>query len=82
MFFFFFAVELFVLCRVSDEKKRRFESALKAPSARIIQIRGVLFVLVNSMALEGDGCEFCMEAELELRQISTHLKCAKVNFSV
>ena len=65
--------------RIDDHKRRRFTSAYNAPSVRMIQIRGSIFVLINSMALEGDGCSMCAEAEEKIKQISDDLGCAQVS---
>ncbi|KAH0512909.1 Metallophosphoesterase 1 [Microtus ochrogaster] len=35
------------------------------------------FVMVNSIAMEGDGCSICSEAEAELREISRKLNCSR-----
>ncbi|XP_034498026.1 metallophosphoesterase 1 isoform X4 [Ailuropoda melanoleuca] len=35
------------------------------------------FVMVNSVALEGDGCHICSEAEAELIEISRKLNCSR-----
>ncbi|XP_038952910.1 metallophosphoesterase 1 isoform X4 [Rattus norvegicus] len=35
------------------------------------------FVMVNSVAMEGDGCTICSEAEAELREISRKLNCSQ-----
>ena len=35
----------------------------------------VRFILLNSMALEQDGCALCEKAEQELKQVSSKLKC-------
>ncbi len=40
--------------------------------------RGNVFVLINSMALEGDGCNMCREAEEQLEVISHRLRCSQV----
>ena len=45
----------------------------------MLNIRGVVFVLLNSMAMEGDGCGMCRETELALRKVSQRLQCAKVS---
>lgn len=34
------------------------------------------FVMVNSVAMEGDGCNICSEEEAELRKISRRLNCS------
>ncbi|OXU26431.1 hypothetical protein TSAR_004113 [Trichomalopsis sarcophagae] len=56
---------------------QRFTTGMNAPSVRRISIRGNHFVLVNSMALEGDGCFLCRPTEVAVNKISKHLKCAK-----
>ena len=33
--------------------------------------------MVNSVALEGDGCNICSEAEAELMEISHKLNCSR-----
>lgn len=35
------------------------------------------FVMVNSMALEGDGCTICSGEEAELLEISHRLNCSR-----
>lgn len=35
------------------------------------------FVMVNSVAMEGDGCSICSEAEAELRELSRKLNCSR-----
>ncbi|XP_076243466.1 per1-like protein PGAP5 [Calliopsis andreniformis] len=56
---------------------QRFINGLKAPSVKRVSIRGNHFVLINSMALEGDGCFLCRPTEIALNKIARHLKCAK-----
>jgi hypothetical protein len=38
---------------------------------------GLSFVMVNSVAMEGDGCIICSEEEAELREISRKLNCSQ-----
>uniref|UniRef100_A0A914VQE3 Calcineurin-like phosphoesterase domain-containing protein n=1 Tax=Plectus sambesii TaxID=2011161 RepID=A0A914VQE3_9BILA len=45
-------------------------------SVDIVDVRGNIFVLVNSMAMEGDGCQLCRAAEQEIVQIGRSLRCA------
>jgi hypothetical protein len=49
------------------------------PSQQVLlsKRRGVHFVLVNSMALENDGCRFCSKAQQDLAKLSTRLNCLK-----
>lgn len=35
------------------------------------------FVMINSVALEGDGCDICSRAEAELLEISHWLNCSR-----
>ncbi|KAJ9585291.1 hypothetical protein L9F63_002921, partial [Diploptera punctata] len=62
---------------ISPYLHERFSSAFDAPSVRFVSIKGNHFVLVNSMAMEGDGCFLCRPAELLLQKISRRLKCTK-----
>ncbi|XP_065332755.1 metallophosphoesterase 1 [Cloeon dipterum] len=62
---------------ISPYLQERFATAMDAPSVQILSRRGVHFVLVNSMAMEGDGCFLCRPAQIHLQQISTRLKCTK-----
>lgn len=63
--------------RVNPYLQKRFEAGFKAPSVQLISVRGNNFVLINSMALEGDGCFLCKPAEEELKKIEKTLKCAQ-----
>ena len=56
---------------VSDGRLRRFEKSFQAPYVRLITIDedSIPFVLINSMAFEGDHCRLCAQAERELNQI-------------
>ena len=65
---------------MSDRKHERFVKAFDAPSVKLLQIQGIIFVMINSMAMEGDGCRICSEAMNKLRDIKWKLKCAKVSF--
>ena len=37
--------------------------------------RSIHFVTVNSVAMEGDHCRLCNEAEYDLKKIGSKLKC-------
>ena len=63
---------------MNNEKITRFTKHMQAPPVRRVDINGNTFILLNSMALEGDGCDICREAENSLKQISLSLNCAKV----
>lgn len=56
---------------ISPYLNQRFVSAFDSPAVRIVSVRGNHFVLVNSMALEGDGCFLCKPAEQQL----IHIEC-------
>nr|XP_029727045.1 metallophosphoesterase 1 homolog [Aedes albopictus] len=55
----------------------RFEKTFNNTGVSLVSIRGVNFVLINSIAMEGDGCQLCETAEKELRQISAVFKCGR-----
>ncbi|XP_069885729.1 metallophosphoesterase 1 isoform X2 [Dipodomys merriami] len=54
---------------------KRFEKVFN--SERLFSWKGVNFVMVNSVALEGDGCDICSQAEAELIEISRKLNCSQ-----
>ncbi|XP_064640414.1 metallophosphoesterase 1-like isoform X2 [Lineus longissimus] len=62
---------------MSDHKLKRFEDSFKADMVRMVNLDGSLFILVNSMALEGDGCKLCMTARIKLKKIARQLQCSK-----
>ncbi|RZC32189.1 metallophosphoesterase 1, partial [Asbolus verrucosus] len=66
---------------VSPYLNQRFVSAFNAPAVQLISERGNHFVLVNSMALEGDGCFLCKPAEQQLTRIERILKCTKGTYT-
>jgi len=68
-------------CSVSDHQRQRFTNAFSSPSVSLLDVKDNIFVLINSMAFEGDGCNMCLDAELRLQQISDSLRCAQVSFS-
>lgn len=43
---------------------------MKSPNVKRIGIKGNHFVLINSMALEGDGCFLCRPTEIALNKIA------------
>lgn len=57
--------------RISPYLNQRFVSAFESPAVQMISLRGNHFVLVNSMAMEGDGCFLCRPAEVELSKIES-----------
>ncbi|XP_005372639.1 PREDICTED: metallophosphoesterase 1 [Chinchilla lanigera] len=60
---------------VTSYKVKRFEKAFG--SERLFSRKGVNFVMVNSVAMEGDGCNICAAAEAELLEISRQLNCSR-----
>ncbi|XP_044776952.1 metallophosphoesterase 1 isoform X3 [Neomonachus schauinslandi] len=61
--------------QMSTYKIKRFEKVFNPE--RLFSWKGMNFVLVNSVALEGDGCHICSEAEAELIEISHKLNCSR-----
>ncbi|KAM6148747.1 metallophosphoesterase 1 isoform 2-T2 [Erethizon dorsatum] len=60
---------------MSSYTVKRFEKAFS--SERLFSWKGVNFVMVNSVAMEGDGCNICAAAEAELLEISHRLNCSQ-----
>ena len=60
---------------VSDGRLKRFEQSFQAPHVRLITIDDdqIHFVLINSMAFEGDQCRLCARAEEELFDVVNEL---------
>ncbi|XP_006897090.1 PREDICTED: metallophosphoesterase 1 [Elephantulus edwardii] len=61
--------------QMSTYRVKRFEKAFK--SEKLFSWKGINFVMVNSVALEGDGCSICSETEAELIKISHKLNCSR-----
>lgn len=49
----------------------RFQTAFNSSPVQLVSLRGNHFVLVSSMALQGDGCFLCKPAEAELSRIES-----------
>ncbi|XP_028166727.1 metallophosphoesterase 1 isoform X2 [Ostrinia furnacalis] len=62
--------------RITPHLAHRFESKLDAPPVRLVTLKGNHFVLINSMAMEGDGCTLCSRAVSEIDRISDIMKCS------
>ncbi|DAA15851.1 metallophosphoesterase 1 isoform X3 [Bos mutus] len=58
---------------------KRFEKVFNPE--RLFSWKGINFVMVNSVALEGDGCDICSRAEAELLEISHWLNCSREEHS-
>ncbi|XP_065144073.1 metallophosphoesterase 1 [Paramisgurnus dabryanus] len=61
---------------MTPQKLERFEQVFNVTSARILTIREVNFLLVNSVALHGDHCLICQRVENELYKLSHALNCS------
>ncbi|KAJ3594596.1 hypothetical protein NHX12_003903 [Muraenolepis orangiensis] len=57
-------------------KLQRFEKVFNSSSTRILTKKGINFLLVNSVALHGDGCPICRSVEQELVKLSRDLSCS------
>ncbi|KAJ1526257.1 hypothetical protein ONE63_009412 [Megalurothrips usitatus] len=60
---------------ISPYLHERFMQAFNSPPIKMMSIRGNHFVLLNSMAMEGDGCFLCRQAEIKLNGIAEKLRC-------
>ncbi|XP_066872195.1 metallophosphoesterase 1 isoform X12 [Kogia breviceps] len=61
--------------QMNTYKIKRFEKVFNPE--RLFSWKGINFVMVNSVALEGDGCDICSGAEAELLEISHRLNCSR-----
>ncbi|KAK6024434.1 Ser/Thr phosphatase family protein [Ostertagia ostertagi] len=64
---------------VSPSRVEWFEKRFNRSTVDVVVIEGQPFILVTSMALHGDGCRFCYEAERELDEIAKELNCSKLD---
>lgn len=53
-----------------DKGPERFRKMLNASTVQFLTIKDSHFVLLNSMAMEGDTCSLCLEARSEISKIS------------
>lgn len=53
----------------------RFNKLLNSPAVQFLTLKSNHFVLLNSMAMEGDSCQLCTEARQKIDNISEILKC-------
>ncbi|XP_023957921.2 metallophosphoesterase 1 isoform X1 [Chrysemys picta bellii] len=58
-------------------KLKRFAKVFNFTSGKLITRKGVNFVMVNSVALDGDGCAVCSRAEAKLMKLSHKLNCSQ-----
>ncbi|XP_069587138.1 metallophosphoesterase 1 isoform X4 [Ranitomeya imitator] len=63
--------------RMTTHKLNRFEKAFNLTSGKVITRKGINFVLVNSVALEGDNCIICRAAEDQILEVSRQLNCSR-----
>ncbi|CAG0892530.1 unnamed protein product [Darwinula stevensoni] len=57
--------------------RHRFEDAFNTSSVSLVEVRGSYFVLINSMAMEGDHCDMCTEAMAKVQKVAAAFSCAK-----
>uniref|UniRef100_G3MSF5 Metallophosphoesterase 1 homolog n=1 Tax=Amblyomma maculatum TaxID=34609 RepID=G3MSF5_AMBMU len=55
----------------------RFEDSFNISAVKLTIIKGNLFIIVNSMAMYGDNCNFCARAKMELEKIRHKLRCSE-----
>ncbi|KAM4704992.1 metallophosphoesterase 1 [Rhinophrynus dorsalis] len=60
------------------DKLKRFEKVFNVTSGKVVSRKGVNFVLVNSVALEGDGCDICSAEEKQIFDVSHKLNCSRM----
>uniref|UniRef100_A0A8D8LNZ7 Metallophosphoesterase 1 homolog n=1 Tax=Cacopsylla melanoneura TaxID=428564 RepID=A0A8D8LNZ7_9HEMI len=63
--------------RLHPYLNERFSKSFNSSVVKLLSIKGSHFVLINSMALEGDGCFLCKPALDRINLISAQLKCTK-----
>ncbi|XP_034980599.1 metallophosphoesterase 1 isoform X1 [Zootoca vivipara] len=61
---------------MTEYKLQRFSEVFNFTSEKLITRKGINFVMVNSVALEGDGCIICRTAEAKLAELSHQLNCS------
>uniref|UniRef100_A0A8C0G2Q8 Metallophosphoesterase 1 n=1 Tax=Chelonoidis abingdonii TaxID=106734 RepID=A0A8C0G2Q8_CHEAB len=61
-------------------KLKRFAKVFNFTSGKLIIRKGVNFVMVNSVALDGDGCTICSRAEAKLMKLSHKLNCSQQHY--
>ena len=62
---------------VTNYKRKRFYGAfnLDTSGVRRFTIKNVHFVLIDSLAMHGDECQFCAPAMKKVETVSNELKC-------
>ena len=64
---------------VSPYLDKRFREAFKTKAVQYKVIKGVPFVIINSMALQGDGCFLCDKAVKDLKKVKEKLELKNVS---
>lgn len=59
---------------------QRFEMEFRTTGVELFTIQGVHFVAINSVAMQGDGCQLCETAEDELKNISSEFRQTPILF--
>lgn len=65
---------------IIPQLEKRFNKAFNTSPVELISKRNVHFLLINSMAMEMDGCFLCYTSELKLRQISSKFNKIRLLF--
>ncbi|XP_075682553.1 metallophosphoesterase 1 [Rhinoderma darwinii] len=63
---------------MTEHKLNRFEKTFNLTSGKVVSRKGINFVLVNSVALEGDNCIICRTAEDQIVELSRQLNCSRM----
>lgn len=63
--------------RLSTDTFDRFKYAFVESDNTLITIKRTHFILLNSVTLFGDGCNFCAKTDADIEHISLRLNCAK-----
>ncbi|XP_026731357.1 metallophosphoesterase 1-like isoform X2 [Trichoplusia ni] len=56
---------------------RRFTKQLNSTAVQFITLKDSHFVMINSMAMEGDSCSLCTKARNEIIKVGGVLKCSE-----
>lgn len=65
---------------MNDRKLQRFNKSFSTTFVNLFPSKkrnDVYFVLLNSMALENDGCKFCKRTQSQLKYLNKTLECIK-----
>lgn len=67
-----------IFYRIFKSRADRFTEMINAASVRLVTIKNIHFVLINSMAMEGDSCFLCRQAVNYINNISGTIKVNKI----